>query len=112
MAERAHPEDAGFKDRYFGCIERYCAISKRDDIKIRGDFMNICSRIFGNIFCWVNFGKLEISETDMNRFNGFFKVEPNFKPISSVALGYWTQNIKKPIRESIEYYLIVRKNDQ
>lgn len=56
--------------------------------------------------CWVNFGKLEISETDMNRFNGFFKVKPNFKPISLVALGYGTQNIKKPKRELIEYYLI------
>ena len=58
--------------------------------------------------CWVNFGKLEISKTDMNEFNRFFKVKPNFKPITLVALGYGTQNIKKPKRESIKYYLVNR----
>lgn len=56
--------------------------------------------------CWVNFGKLEISESYMNRFSRFFKIKPNFKPISLVALGYGTQNIKKPKRELMEYYLI------
>lgn len=56
--------------------------------------------------CWVNFGKLEISQADMNEFNKFFKVKPKFKPISLVALGYGAQNIKKPKRESIKYYLI------
>lgn len=56
--------------------------------------------------CWVNFGKLEISETDMNRFNNFLKIKQNFKPISLVALGYGTQNIKKPKRELIKYYVI------
>lgn len=59
--------------------------------------------------CWVNFGKLEISETDMNKFNRFFEVKPIFKPISLVALGYGTQNIKKPKREMIEYYIIGAK---
>lgn len=56
--------------------------------------------------CWVNFGELEIPKTDMDKFKEFFKVKPNFKPISLVALGHGTQNIKKPKRESIEYYLI------
>lgn len=56
--------------------------------------------------CWVNFGELEISETELNRFNKFFKIKPNFKPISLVTLGYGIQNIKKPKRESMEYYLI------
>ena len=56
--------------------------------------------------CWVNFGALEISEIELNRFNKFFKIKPNFKPISLVTLGYGIQNIKKPKRESMEYYLI------
>ena len=56
--------------------------------------------------CWVNFGALEISETELNRFNKFFKIKPNYKPISLVTLGYGTQNIKKPKRESMKYYLI------
>ena len=56
--------------------------------------------------CWVNFGKLEISESDMNKFYRFFEVKPNFKPISLVALGYGAQSIKKPKRELINYYII------
>ena len=73
--------------------------------------MNIiyAAQSLGISSCWVNFGKLEISEANMNRFNRFFKVKPNFKPISLVALGYGIQNIKKPMRESIEYYLIDAK---
>lgn len=70
--------------------------------------MNIiyAAESLGIASCWVNFGDLEISKADMNKFYGFFKVKPNFKPISLVALGYGTQNIKKPKRELIDYYII------
>ena len=56
--------------------------------------------------CWVNFGKLEVCEADMDEFKKLFKIEPNFTAISLIALGYGTQKIKKPKRESLEYYLI------
>lgn len=56
--------------------------------------------------CWVNLAGAEISKANMNKFYEIFKVEPNFKLISLVALGYGDQNIKKPKRELIDYYLI------
>ena len=56
--------------------------------------------------CWVNFGGLEISKNNMERFYKFFKIEYNFKPISLIALGYGDQNVKKPKRELIKYYIL------
>ena len=56
--------------------------------------------------CWVNFGELEIPKTNMDKFRRFFKVKPNFKPISLVVLGYGAQNIKKPKRELMDYYIV------
>lgn len=59
--------------------------------------------------CWVNFGILEISENDMIKFYSFFKVNTSLKPISLVVLGYGVQDINKPKRELIDYYIIGAK---
>jgi len=54
--------------------------------------------------CWVNFGKLEISNLD--EFYNFFKIDYNLKPISLVVFGYGQQKVKKPNREKIDYFLL------